>query len=455
MTTGSIGIQKNMKWALSVALPAALYILLPESAVITPKVRMFLAITSWAVLMFCFELLDNAITALSLSIAYAITEILPFGKAFGGWSGTVVWQCFGIFIFINMMKRTSVLKRFAYTVLSVTGGSYMGILMGLTIFAVCFHNFAFAGLALAYGIVEVLELGRSRAAAGILLSMAMAFGDARNFLYYPSGVGISGAAANTVTEVAVNYITTLQHNIPWIAFPFLMTFIIGKLMSPEKALNGKAYFMEEKKKLGPMSADEKKVVSIFLLMMLYMFTTSIHGMSMVYGFIIFPLLLYLPGLDVGTKDDIAKVNLPLLIFISGCISIGTAAAAVGAGQIVSDVFTPVMAGQSNYVFAGLVFLAGYVANIFMTPVALMNLLTPPFTQISLDMGITAYPVIYLLKHASTHVLFPFENTTILFAYSFGAISMGNFVKCFLVKLAVYLAFLFLVSVPFWSFCGLM
>ena len=113
---------------------------------------MFLAITSWGVLMFCFELLDNAITALSLSIAYAITEILPFGKAFGGWSGTVVWQCFGIFIFINMMKRTSVLKRFAYTVLSVTGGSYMGILMGLTIFAVCFHNFAFAGQALDYGI---------------------------------------------------------------------------------------------------------------------------------------------------------------------------------------------------------------------------------------------------------------------------------------------------------------
>ncbi|MGM9524689.1 MAG: SLC13 family permease, partial [Peptococcaceae bacterium] len=94
-------------------------------------------------------------------------------------------------------------------------------------------------------------------------------------------------------------------------------------------------------------------------------------------------------------------------------------------------------------------------TVVMTPVALMSVLAAPLTQIAVNMDMTAYPVIYTLKHACTTIIFPYENTTFLIAYSFGLIDMKTFMKLMAVMCIAEFIFMLCVGVPFWSFIGLM
>ncbi len=163
-----------------------------------------------------------------------------------------------------------------------------------------------------------------------------------------------------------------------------------------------------------MSGAEKKALAIFIAVMVYAFTTVIHGLDLVYGFIFGPMLLFFPGFKIGTKEDITSVNIGMLMFIAGCISIGTAATAVGIGDLIAEIATPVLANRSGGFFVFLTLLLGALANIVMTPVALMSVLAVPLSQIAVNMDMTVYPVIYALKHACTTIIFPYENTTFLF-----------------------------------------
>lgn len=68
---------------------------------------------------------------------------------------------------------------------------------------------------------------------------------------------------------------------------------------------------------------------------------------------------------------------------------------------------------------------------------------------------TAYPIIYILKHACTTIIFPYENTTFLIADGFGLIDMKLFMKLMAVMCMAEFIFMLCVGVPFWHFIGLM
>lgn len=460
MSAISIDKKSTIKWILCFLLPI-LILLIPTNEAFTGQIRLFLAITLWSVLLFIFELVDTAVAGVSVMFLYCFFGILTFQQAVGAWANTTIWMVFGCLILINAMQRTNVLKRIAYNLLILTGGTYMGIIMGLTIFGVLFGTISIACVALAFGVCKALNLGKGKAAAGILLATTVAVTSSGDFIFTAVGVGISGAVANlaltamNLPNVPVDYVHTFLHNIPWVAYPFITSFILAKLCAPKENIGGKEHFRKLKAELGPMSGAEKKALAIFIAVMVYAFTTVIHGLDLVYGFIFGPMLLFFPGFKIGTKEDITSVNIGMLMFIAGCISIGTAATAVGIGDLIAEIATPVLANRSGGFFVFLTLLLGALANIVMTPVALMSVLAVPLSQIAVNMDMTVYPVIYALKHACTTIIFPYENTTFLFAYAFGLIDMKLFMKLMAIMCLAEFIFMLCVGVPFWTFLGLM
>lgn len=460
MQANSIDTKSTIKWILCFLLPI-LIMFIPVNEVFTPQIRLFLAITLWSVLLFIFELVDTAVAGVSVMFLYCFFGILTFQQAVGAWANATIWMVFGCLILINVMQRVNVLKRIAYSLLIVTGGTYMGIIMGLTIFGVLFGTISIACVALAFGVCKALNLGKSKAAAGILLATTIAVTSSGDFIFTAVGVGISGTVANlalsamNLPNVPVDYVSTFLHNIPWICYPFITSFILAKLCAPKENIGGKEHFRKLKEELGPMSGDEKKALGIFIAVMVYAFTTGIHGFDLVYGFIFAPMLMYFPGFKIGKKEDITSVNIGMLMFIAGCISIGTAATAVGIGNVIADIATPVLSGKSGTFFVVLTLLLGSLANVVMTPVALMSVLGAPLSQIAVNMDMTVYPVIYALKHACTTIIFPYENTTFLFAFSFGLMDMKLFMKLMALMCIAEFVFMIFVGVPFWGFSRLM
>lgn len=55
----------GLKWIVAIAIPILTY-MIPMGESITPEMKWFFVITLWAILMFMFELLDNAIISLAM-----------------------------------------------------------------------------------------------------------------------------------------------------------------------------------------------------------------------------------------------------------------------------------------------------------------------------------------------------------------------------------------------------
>lgn len=363
---------------------------------------------------------------------------------------------FASLVIVNVVQKTKLLERVAYNLIVITGGGYRGILFGIATLCIAACLLvpsimtAVVTTAIAYGICKALNLGTSKAAGGIMLTAIVCFTEATNFLYVPQAIGL----AASVVGVPVDYLTILKHNWVFIPLVYLMAFVISIIMRPEKPIGGREIFIQKKKELGVMGTDEKKTLAVLLLIMLFLFTNPWHGIDMVYGFIFGAVILFIPHIGIGTKKEIEDVNMGTIIFIAACMTIGTAGGAIGVGDLIAEKTLPYLEGQSPYVFAALIWIIGVGCNFFMTPLALTTILGGPLSAIATTLGISGYPVAYLLSFAGNNLLFPYENTMYLICFGFGLIFMKDFIKTGFIKMIVCLLYTLVIGVTYWNFIGL-
>ena len=79
-------------WLAAIILPAMI-LLVPESEALTLQIKLFLAVTLCAILIFALELMDNVIPALMLPLFYYALKLVPLATAFQPWTTTIPWMC--------------------------------------------------------------------------------------------------------------------------------------------------------------------------------------------------------------------------------------------------------------------------------------------------------------------------------------------------------------------------
>lgn len=104
--------------------------------------------------------------------------------------------------------------------------------------------------------------------------------------------------------------------------------------------------------------------------MTFIFTQSIHKIDVLWGFAVIPFLMYLPGLKVADETDLKNVNWSMIFFAAGCLSIGTVAGAIGIGELVGRIAVPLMEGKSHALILFMVYVAYFILNFVMTPMAI-------------------------------------------------------------------------------------
>lgn len=443
-------------WAVTVLIPVII-LLLPTSEAFTPEIRLFFAITICAILMFAFDQIHSAIPALLLPLAYSITGLVDFGAAMAPWTQPVVWIVFGCFLIAGIFDRVGVLRRVAYWAIVRTGASYNGIIYGFFLAGLILNLLVPSAwvcmvfLALGRGICEAFDLGKSKAACGIYMSAILGYMEAQLFIYSPTQVGVSLGAAG----IQVSYLQFLQQNFIFVPLYIVLCLMIPRLMKPEKEISGKEYFQEEYSKLGKMTMDEKKCLAVAVLLIAFLFTSDFHKINPVYGFLAAPALLYFPGLNVGRKEDFGSINLSTLVFVAGCMGIGTVANAVGAGQFISNALTPCLAATGTYGFTLLSYVFGFVINFALTPLAAMTALSAPLAEVATGLGVNPAPVLYSYVLGLDNLLLPYESGMHLVAFTFGGMYLKDFVKVMGAKFLVMLVYLAAIGIPFWMLTGLL
>lgn len=137
------------------------------------------------------------------------------------------------------------------------------------------------------------------------------------------------------------------------------------------------------------------------------------------------------------------------------MAIGNVATSLGIGNIFAKLAMPVMTSQGSFSFFGMEFLITFVLNFFMTPLAIWSLSTVPMCQIAMEAGINLYPTVYGLIVSSEAILLPYEFIPYLIVYSFGMMSMSDFIKFNLVRCIIFLLGIMFLLVPYWMLIGLL
>ncbi|MFZ7101987.1 MAG: SLC13 family permease [Peptococcaceae bacterium] len=460
LSTNPKGIDKKnlIFWIITFALPLAI-MLIPVSEVFTAQLRLFLAITLCAIFMFAFEAIPNLIPALLLPTAYLLTNLAPAQAIFGPWSTYIPWMFLGGILMANCLETTGLLKRIAYWSIIKTGGTYNGILYGILLAGIILNLLipAQAVIPLAaftYGICMALDLGKSKEAAGIMLAGAFAALLPMFFFYNPNFAVIIGAAS-PVYPVKMTWFTYLFHNLPNIPWAVLCIFIISKVFKPGKPIDVKEFITEEYRKLGTMSGKEKKAIFVCLLLVAFLMTGGLHGIEIGWGFVIAAALMYFPGINVGTDEDIKRINYPIVFFCTACMAIGSVANALGFGKILAQLLLPVMSSSGTFGTIGLVWVLCVVGNFLMTPLAIMAAFSGPLAEVALNLGIDPLAFFYTIFHGVDQILFPYEYILYLVYFAFGLIRIKDFVKIFGIKMVTSIAVILLVLVPYWKLIGLL
>ncbi len=447
-------------WLVTFITPLIL-LLLPTSEHFTSQHKMFLAITAWTILMFAFELVDNYIPCVIMPFLYIITGVAPWDLAFAGWYQSIPWQVIGIFLLVNALLRNGLLTRIAYACILKTKCTYKGILWGMYLFGLVFNLFLPGGSCVAmatfaFGICSSLGLKRSKTAAGITLAGAMGYLMPGFFIYVPTNFGLLISVASSVDpSITMNFAKFLMHNAIFIPFGFLMIEVIARMFKPDVPIDSKELFLQKRAALGPMSRDEKISTVAILIIFLYIITANIHKQDMAYIFVLLPAVLSFPVFGVVTKEDIDTINFKFVFFLVTCMSIGFVASSTGISASLIETILPYMKEMGTYGIIATTWVIAVLANFVLTPLAAMASFGVPLTNIALSLNMEPYSLLYAFNYGLDQVLFPYEYAIYLIYFSFGMLTMKDFIKFFSTKMLLSFLFLMILVVPYWKLIGLL
>ena len=453
----------KIKWAATILISICIY-LIPVNDIFTFEMRAFLVATVFSLSLAAFELVPNMLVGLLLPVLYVILGAASVNTALGIWSGSfMIFMVIGGMIFANILDESGLLQRIVLWAGTKCKGSFAKILYALLIAGLCvmlmtFTNGWMVTLVLCYGVVKALHLENTKEGILIMIVGQIVSTAALNFVYNPVVPALWGNGVKmAVPDFEMAGWATMVYNLPLTIIQFIVVFIFIKLYKPAKTINGgQEYFETEYGKLGKLTVKEKKTVVLVVLLFAYILLQPIHKLDANYGFILIPMLAFLPGMDIATrKKSLDNVNLGFIVFIASCMGIGTVGGAVGIGPAISTYVTPLLAGCPKPVFLFLCIIFGIVMNVLMTPSAMQGMFPGPLAALGTGLVI-AYPALPFMAmfFANDMVFFPYENAYLLVMFGFGVMSMKEFIKYNIIKMGITLVLFWVLVLPWWYLLGL-
>ena len=453
-----------IKWAAAIIIPIC-FQLIPVNDVFTAPMRAFLVATTFVLSLAAFELMPNFLVGLLLPVMYVILGACDPSTALGIWSSSfMIFMVIGGMVFANCLDESGLLNRVVLWAGTKCKGNFTKLLFalliaGLIVMFVTFTNGWMVTLVLCYGVVKALHLEHTKEGILIMIIGQIVSTAALNFLYSPANVGMMVAGAKMVApDFQMSWWAPIVYCFPLLVINVICVFIFIKLYKPVKLLKGgQEYFEQEYAKLGPVTRKEKKAIVLTILLFLYIFTQPLHKLDINYGFIIVPILFFLPGINVATREkSLDTVNLGFIVFIASCMGIGTVGGAVGLGEAISVYITPLLSNCPKPVFLFGCIILGIIMNILMTPSAMLGMFPGPLAALGTGIGI-AYPALPAMAmfFANDMVFFPYENAYLLILFGFGVMSMKEFMKYNTIKIVITLVLFWVLAIPWWYLFGVM
>lgn len=449
-------------WIVSILMPVIIGFI-PSGDLFKESLKLFFMVTLFVICLVAFQLLPLLVSAVLLPALYTVTGLVPVDTAFSSWTNSTVWMILGALVLATVLDECGLLIRIAYWTIRKCGGTFTRTLYGIFIVGVVLNLITFCNafvitMVLVYGICKAMDLKPSKESALICFAGCCAGVTPSSFLYNPGYVALMETSIqNYVPDYKMGILTMPQYLWGLPLACVITLFVLTKLYKAKdmKFEGGKEYFDIKYQELGAMSAKEKKGLAIVGLLLVYLITTKFTGLPAAYGFMTIPYLLFVPGIAVGDGEMVKKVNFPIIFFIASCLGIGVVGNMVGFGDFIANIAVPMLTGKSVLV-ACLAFLVfGALANLFMTPYAMIGGLSIPFANVAIQLGMSPAAACMILVFACDMVFLPHEVAGYLVMYGFGLMPMKEFIKTQALKSLVMLIVFVCIMFPLWGLCGML
>lgn len=450
-----------IKWIIAVLVPLIIF-MVPTGDAFTGTMKAFLVLTSLFILLIAFELMPTMIPSIMLPFGYLMFSVSEPEVIYAAWHDAMPWMFLAIFIIAGVFTRVGLINRVAYWCISKIGGGFKGLCAAILIAGILLSIVLPGGNAHAplifcvFGICIAMGWGKGPNKEATVLMMLVLLGtySTTKFILNPYMYLIEGLGAPYELGDDMNFFTYLYHNWIYLVWIVIAAVLIYKLIGPKGEMHSKEYFKEKYREMGKLSTDEKKAAICALILVALVMTTSLHGIAMGWCFVIAAFIMFLPFIKVANEDDIKGVNYSIVFFVAACMCIGDVGSSVGFGQLIANTIVPYMHGISDTGFFLIVLLIGGLGNFVLTPLAILATFTGPITQIAAELGINHLSAWYTLSVSTNLLMLPYEYIAYLFTYSFGLMTMKDFVKVYSIKSILLILFTLFIAVPWWKFVGI-
>lgn len=450
-----------VKWVVVLIL-TAICAMVPEQGLYTHAVKMFLAVTVFGLAASAFELMPDLFVAIILPAGWILFQVAPAANIFSPWVGTTIFMILGAFVMAAALDDCGILKRIAYSLMYRVKGSYFSLLVGLMVCGVII-NVLTSGRG--YLIMAVLGAGlclsmnymKTKFAVGVCTAVMLGGATAHSYTYLSSTWAvITKMGADYITSTDITPLSISLHNWPLFFVSLLILFVVSKWYKPEEDFSDITYFKDKLDEMGSITRNEKWNIAMMALLILYIFTVSFHKFDIALGFMIIPWLVYLPGIEAASKKSLKTINFSMLFFIGSCMGIGTVATYLGLGDALMAVCLDILHGNSSPIaIMAIIFAIVFMLNFAMTPLAIFALITSPMLALAVSLGYNPVPFAYAVNACAEAILLPYEYVPYLIIFSFGMISMKDFIKVNILRSILFFGGFLLLLVPYWMLIGLL
>lgn len=451
-----------IKWGISIILTLIL-IFIPEQGFYTHTIKMFLATTIFFLALTAFEIVPDLFIGILLPTSYIALNIAPIDVIMSPWVGTTMLMIVGAFVISASLEACGLLKRLAFFLMCKVKSNYTALLFTI-MFVGILINILTSGRAylimppLCLGLCLSLECIGKNMGVGIATACLLGSCTSHAYTYQPTVWGIIfSMTKNYVSSTEVTPLNIILYGWPLFLISCLILFIVSRWYKPDQEIGSLEYFSKELKRLGKITRKEIVNAIVLGILLIYIFTINLHKLDLNLGFAVIPFLLFLPFIDGADNSILKRINWSMFFLFTGFIAIGTVASALGLGQLLGDVCLNIVGKFGNNVITvfALIFLVVFALNFLMTPTAIFAMISEPMCIVAQTLGYSTIPFLLATNACSEAIIFPYEYIPYLIVFSFGMMSMKDFIKVNLLRsILFFVGFLFILT-PYWMLIGLL
>jgi len=417
-----------------------------------------IAVALWMVIWWITETVNIAVTALLPLILFPLLKVMEIADVGANYGSPIIFLFFGGFVLALALEKVNLHKRIALTIIKYTGTTPNKVILGFMI-ATAFMSMWISNTAstvvmlpIAISVIKLLiddadgfTKGDQNFALSIMLGIAFSAnaGGIATVIGTPPNSVLIGLLENEY-NIEISFLTWMSFGLPFsIVMVGLVYFVLVKWMFPCNDIqfsSSSNLISEELKKLGKISKEEKRVLTIFAVTVFLWITRTLINkifpglklsdtiISLIAAVALFSIPMNLKkGNYIIKWDDTQKLAWGILLLFGGGLALAKGMASSGLVAIITDT---IAAGNFNPILTvSLLIVLMLFMTELMSNVALISVLAPVVAGIAIGLNIPILNVLIPVTMASSCAfMLPMATPPNAIVFASGYVKVKQMVK---------------------------